>query len=77
LATDLWETLDYTPATEEIIDVGEHVVLVLRISGRGARSGAPVSQRVAIVYTFEDERIVRGKSFTSRAEALEAAGLEE
>lgn len=77
LAADLWATVDYMPAMEEIIDAGEHVVVVLRISGRGTRSGVPVAQRVAIVYTFEDDRIVRGKSFTSRAEALEAAGLSE
>jgi hypothetical protein len=30
-----------------------------------------------MVWTFEDARIVRGKSFTSRAEALEAAGRRE
>ncbi len=77
LAADLWDTLDYVPAVEEIIDFSEHVVVVLRISGRGADSGIPVSQRVAMVWTFEDDRIVRGKSFTSRAEALEAAGLRE
>jgi ketosteroid isomerase-like protein len=77
LFADIWETLDYIPATEEIIDLGEQVVVVLRISGRGTRSGVPVAQQVAIVYSFEDERIVRGKSFTSRAEALEAAGLSE
>jgi ketosteroid isomerase-like protein len=77
MVTDIWETLDYMPATEEIIDLGEEVLVVLRVSGHGARSGAPVSQQIAIVYTFEGERIVRGKSFTSRAEALEAAGLSE
>jgi len=77
LASDLWDTLDYVPAVEEIIDFGEHVVVVLRISGRGAGSGVPVSQWVTILWTFEDGWIVRGKSFTSRAEALEAAGLRE
>ena len=77
LAADLWETLDYHLAIEEAIDSGDQVVAVLRISGRGAHSGVPASQQVAMVWTFEDGRIVRGKSFTSRAEALEAAGLEE
>jgi ketosteroid isomerase-like protein len=77
LAADLWETLDYVPSPEEFIDLGDDVVVVLRISGRGARSGAAVSQRVAMLFTFEGDRLVRGKSFTSRAEALEAAGLQE
>ena len=77
LAADLWETVDYVPAVEEIIDFGDRVVAVLRISGRGAGSGVPVSQEVAIVYTFKEGKIVRGKSFTSRAEALEAASPPE
>jgi ketosteroid isomerase-like protein len=67
--------VDYVPETEEIIDADEHVVIVLRISGRGAQSRVPVTQRVAIVYGFEEGRLARGKSFTSRAEALEVAGL--
>jgi ketosteroid isomerase-like protein len=77
LAADLWETLDYVPSPEEFIDLGDDVVVVLRISGRGARSGAAVSQRVAMLFTFEGDRLVRGKSFTSRADALVAAGVEE
>jgi ketosteroid isomerase-like protein len=77
LAADLWETLDYVPAMEEIIDLGEQVVAVLRISGRGRRSGVSVSQQVAMVWTFVGGRIVHGRSFTTRAEALEAAGLSE
>jgi ketosteroid isomerase-like protein len=77
LAADLWETVDYTPQIEELIASGEQVVSVLRISGRGARSGASVSQGIAIVWTFDGGRLVRGQSFTSRAEALEVAGLAE
>jgi ketosteroid isomerase-like protein len=77
LAADLWETLDYVPSPEEFIDLGDDVVVVLRISGRGARSGAAVSQHVAMLFTFEGDRLVRGKSFTSRDEALEAAGQRE
>jgi ketosteroid isomerase-like protein len=77
LASDLRETLEYVPAIEEIIDAGEHVVVVQRISGRGTRSGVPASQRVAVVWTFRYGKIVRGKSFTSRAEALEAVGLSD
>ena len=74
-AADVWETLDYFPEVEEFIDAGEHVVEVSRISGRGARSGVPVTQRVAIVWTFQRGVLVRGKSFSSRAEAFEAVGL--
>lgn len=74
-AADLWETLDALSAPEELIDAGTHVVVVLRVSGRGTLSGAVVSQQIAVVWTFDGNQVVRGKSFTSRAEALEAAGL--
>jgi ketosteroid isomerase-like protein len=77
LAADLWDTLDYMAAPEEIIDAGEHVLIVLRISGRGTRSGVPVAQQVAVVWTFAGDRIVRGQSFTSRSEAVAAVGLRE
>jgi hypothetical protein len=35
----------------------------------------PVSQELAVVWTFEGDKAVRARSFTSRAEALEAARL--
>ena len=77
LADDRWATVDYTAQAEEWIDAGDHVVAVLRISGRGARSGVPVTQQVGIVWTFEGETLIRGQSFASRAAALEAAGLRD
>lgn len=77
LAADLWETLDYVGVPEELIDAGAHIVVVLRIAGRGMRSGAPITQQVAIVWTFDGDQMVRGESFASRAEALEAVGRQE
>jgi ketosteroid isomerase-like protein len=77
LATDMWETVDYVPEVEEFIDAGDHVIVVLRISGRGARSGVPVSQKVGVVWTFEHDTLVGGKSFSSPAAALEAVGPRE
>ena len=64
---------DYKQEVDEIIDLGEHVVVVLGISAQGAGSGVPVAQEFAVVWTFDGERVVRARSFTSRAEALEAA----
>ena len=78
LAADVWETVDYAPAAEEFIDAGDHVVAVLRISGRGARSGVPVTQRVGIVWTFEGETLVRGHPYLSgsRPRSRRAAGVD-
>ena len=69
---DTWE--DYSQVVEEIVDLGEHVVVVLRISGRGGESGVPVEQELAVVWTFDDERAVQARSFASRAEAFAAVG---
>jgi ketosteroid isomerase-like protein len=72
---ETWD--DYSQELTEIIDLGDDVVVVVRLSTRGGGSGVPVAQELAVVWTFEGDRAVRARSFTSRAEALEAAGLRE
>jgi ketosteroid isomerase-like protein len=69
---DTWE--EYRQELKEIVDLGENVVVVLRVSARGGGSGVPVAQELAVLWTFENEKPVRARSFTSRAEALESAG---
>ena len=71
-ARETWK--DYKQEVEEILDLGEHVVVVLGISAQGAGSGVPVAQEFAVVWTFDGDTVVRARSFTSRTEALEAAG---
>jgi ketosteroid isomerase-like protein len=68
-----WE--DYRATTEEIVDLGEHVLMVRHITARGAIGGVPVDQRLFILVRFEAEIAVWAKSFATRQEALEAAGL--
>jgi ketosteroid isomerase-like protein len=64
---------EYSQEVEEIIDLGAQVVVVLRISARGAGSGVPVAQELAVLWTFDGDRAVRARSFTSRAAALASA----
>jgi ketosteroid isomerase-like protein len=71
-AQETWK--DYTQEVEEIIDLGDDIVVVLGISAEGAGSGVPVAQEFAVVWTFDGDAVVRARSFTSRADALEAAG---
>ena len=40
-------------------------------------SDAEVDMRYAIVFTFRDGKIIKGREYLSRQEALEAAGLRE
>ena len=73
--TGTWEA--YRVEIEELIDAGEHVVVIDRQSGRGKASGMPLQQSFAAVYTVRNGRVIRIAWFTNRAQALEAAGLTE
>jgi ketosteroid isomerase-like protein len=70
---ETWD--DYSQEVEEIIELGDDVVVVLRISARGGGSGVPVAQELAVLWRFEDGKATEARSFTSREEALEAAGV--
>jgi len=77
-STHYWGTWDdYQVQAEEILDAGPSVVVILQESGRGKGSGAPFDQRHPQLWTFRAGRIIRWESFSSRADALEAAGLSE
>jgi ketosteroid isomerase-like protein len=71
---DTWE--DYNQELDEIVELGEDVVVVVRISARGTGSGVPVAQELAVVWTFEGDKAIQARSFTSKAEALAAAGAQ-
>ena len=69
---DTWD--DYSQEIVEIADLGDDVLVVLRLSARGGESGVPVAQEMAVLWTFEGGKAVLARSFTSKDEALEAAG---
>jgi hypothetical protein len=73
--TETWE--DYRSEVEEIVDLDEHVLLLMHVTARGVGGGVPVDYRVALLVRFEGEMALWGKSFRSKEEALEAAGLRE
>jgi ketosteroid isomerase-like protein len=62
---------------DELIDVGDQVVVGSTLRGRGRQSGAEAHVTFWQIWTVEDGRFVRGQGFMNRAEALEAAGLSE
>ena len=68
---------DYHVEAEELLDAGPSVVVILRESGRGKGSGAPVEREHPQLWTFRGDRIIRWESCPTKAEALEAAGLSE
>lgn len=68
---DLFEEI--TNVAEELVDLGDGRVLALqRAAGRARLSGAETEMRLAVVYTVRDGRIVRGREYIDRAQALEA-----
>ena len=63
---------------EQFFDVDdERVLIFMRVTARGEGSGVPVENRVAHEYTIRDGVLARWKGYADRAEALEAAGLQE
>jgi uncharacterized protein len=66
---------DWRFEVERLIDAGDQVVAFVTERGHGRGSGVEVEMKRANVTTFRDGRIVRFRSFSSRDDALRAAGL--
>jgi ketosteroid isomerase-like protein len=69
---------DITTVPTELLDVGDdRVVAVLYVTGRARLSGIATELRYAVLYTLRDGKIVRGREYADRQQALKAVGLEE
>jgi ketosteroid isomerase-like protein len=66
---DTWEE------TEEILEIGEMVVVSTYVYGRGRVSGMEISQRLIDVFELRDGKVLRITEYLDPREALEAAGL--
>ncbi len=73
-----WEEFD-GPQIEvhEFIKAREQVVASTTLRGVGKQSGVETGWDIWQLWTVEDGEVVHGQAFTSRDEALEAAGLQE
>ena len=72
---DTWEEMRLVG--EEFRDLGNRVLLLARLEGRGKSSGVPVTQAQSIVIDFRGGRIARIRGYLDHGEALRAAGLGE
>ena len=63
---------DYEVMPEEFVDVGDRVVVTVRLHGRGRGSGVEIDARFYDLYTLRDGLIVRMDQFTERSEAVAA-----
>ena len=67
---------DVTIVAEELVGAGQdRVVAVQRMSGRAKASGIDAEIRFSVVYTLRGGKIVSGREYFDRADALEAVGL--
>ena len=62
---------------DEVRDLGESVIWLGRIEGRGRGSGVPVDAPMGAVFDFRGGKVWRARSYLDHAEALKAVGLEE
>jgi ketosteroid isomerase-like protein len=68
---DAWADWNIEP--EEFIDADEAVIVVVRMHAKGAGSGVELDRQDALVYCFQDDKIVRTDYYNSKEQALEAA----
>jgi ketosteroid isomerase-like protein len=62
---------------DEIIDLGDRVLVLGRIEGSGVSSGAAFADEAAYLITISAGRMIREQEFRSHEQALEAVGLQE
>jgi len=72
---DLYEDID--SEILEVRDLGEQVLIVFLVRGRGTGSGVTLEQSLAQVATIRDGKVVEICEYFAREQALEAVGLSE
>ena len=72
---EAWE--DFREEDERLIDVGDKVLVLQTIVGRGRASGVEVRAPGALIWTLRDGLVTRVETFADQTEALKAVGLAE
>ena len=61
---------------EEVIDAGDHVVVIASRRARNDVTGLQISDKIAQVFSFDaEDRCIRVQEFYDRAAAMKAAGV--
>ena len=68
---------DFHAEILEVRDLGEFMVVALRLRGRGVESDTPIDAAVWHVNQFRDGKVIRWRVYTSEREALGATGRRE
>jgi ketosteroid isomerase-like protein len=70
-----WDSLEFE--LERIVDAGDRVVVFQKELRRGAASGIVVEAHTAVVFEFQDGRIVSIQGYMDQEEALRAVSAQE
>lgn len=70
-----WES--YRTEIEDVLDVGDEVVVLTRDYGQRAGTAEEVGVVAAAVWTVRDGKLAKAAFYLSRSEALEAVGLSD
>ena len=70
---DAFEDIRWEP--EEMLDLGDKVLVTTQQTGHGSGSGVAVSEAVFQLFTFRRGLVIRQEDFLDRSKALEAAAL--
>ena len=68
--------VSYRSEIEELRDVGERVVVLVRDYARREPGTPEIGQIAAAVWTIRDAKVARAEFYAHRSEALKAVGLE-
>jgi ketosteroid isomerase-like protein len=69
----IFDSIRYEP--HEFVEVGNHVIVLLRQTGRGRTSGIEVNEHIVTVWRLAGGRAVESRTYTTEREALDALGL--
>lgn len=77
---EVWQAMieafdDLALLPQELIDLGDRLLVLARITGHGSLAGTPFDQDMAQVMTLRDGLIVKQEDFGDIEEGLRAAGL--
>jgi ketosteroid isomerase-like protein len=72
-AVETWE--EFSVSGEDFRDLGDMVLIVGRMRGRGRNSKVELDTEYTMIAEFREGRIARSRSYLDHDEALRAAGL--
>jgi uncharacterized protein len=72
---DTWS--EFRAVAEEFRDLGDRMLVLVRLEGRGKGSGIPVAGRHMVIFEFRGGKISCIRTYLDHGEALRAVGLAE